>query len=71
MARSTLTGRQDRAGKRPRAVAIAGVTALALLATATPAVAGNNLPVGQHDEQITFHEWSKHPELPTETAEKK
>ncbi|HEX5594605.1 MAG TPA: peptidase C39 family protein [Micromonosporaceae bacterium] len=47
---------------RPRAVAVAGVTALALLGTVAPAQANNNLPVPQHDEQITFHEWSKHPD---------
>ncbi|HEX5596266.1 MAG TPA: peptidase C39 family protein [Micromonosporaceae bacterium] len=48
---------------RPRhhAVAVAGVTAIALLGTAAPVQAGNNLPV-EHDEQITFHEWSKHPD---------
>lgn len=47
---------------RTRAVALASVTALAVLGTAAPATAGNNHPVRFHDEQITFHEWSKHPD---------
>lgn len=46
---------------RFRAAALAGVTALSLLPGA-PAAADNNLPVPGHDEQITFHEWSKHPQ---------
>ncbi|MFD2763783.1 C39 family peptidase [Micromonospora eburnea] len=50
-----------------RAVALAGVTALALLGTAAPAQAGNNLPAGPHDEQITFQEWSKYPDWRTGT----
>lgn len=44
------------------AVALASLTALAVLGAAAPATAGNNLPVPEHDEQITFHEWSKYPD---------
>ncbi|MDZ5445259.1 C39 family peptidase [Micromonospora sp. 4G57] len=45
-----------------RAVALTGVTALALLGATAPVHADNNLPVVQHDEQITFQEWSSHPD---------
>ncbi|WP_238450230.1 hypothetical protein [Micromonospora sp. 4G55] len=50
------------ASKSLRAVALAGVAALTLLGTAVPAQADNNLPVVTHDEQITFQEWSSHPD---------
>lgn len=44
---------------RPRryAAALAGVTALALLATVAPAAAARP-PAANHDEQITFQDWS-------------
>jgi hypothetical protein len=45
-----------------RTVALAGVAALALLGTAVPAQADNNLPVVAHDEQITFQEFAKYPD---------
>ncbi|MFG2054076.1 C39 family peptidase [Micromonospora sp. NPDC048930] len=45
-----------------RAVALVGVAALTLLGAAAPAHADNNLPVVAHDEQITFHEFSKYPD---------
>ncbi|GAB3948323.1 hypothetical protein GCM10027614_45190 [Micromonospora vulcania] len=51
------------ARSRLRTAALAGVTALALLAAATPAaaaqpLAGGRLPTTVHDEQITFQDWS-------------
>ncbi|MFC4148947.1 C39 family peptidase [Micromonospora mangrovi] len=45
-----------------RTVALVGVAALALLGTAVPAQADNNLPVVAHDEQITFQEFSRYPD---------
>ncbi|WP_346537128.1 peptidase C39 family protein [Micromonospora sp. DPT] len=45
-----------------RAVALAGATTLALLGASAPAHADNNLPAAPHDEQITFQEWSTHPD---------
>ncbi|RKN39602.1 C39 family peptidase [Micromonospora endolithica] len=45
---------------RRRAATLAAVTALALLGTMTPAVAGRPArPPVTHDEQITFQEWSR------------
>lgn len=57
-----------------RAVALVGVATLTLLASTapvhaggpspagTPPPAGNRPPPGGHDEQITFQEWSRHPD---------
>jgi hypothetical protein len=45
-----------------RAVALVGVAALTLAGVTAPAHADNNLPVVQHDEQITFQDWSSHPD---------
>ncbi|NES13346.1 MULTISPECIES: C39 family peptidase [Micromonospora] len=50
-----------------RAVALAGVAALALFGVTAPARADNNLPVVAHDEQITFQEFSKYPDWQTGT----
>ncbi|MFC4021044.1 peptidase C39 family protein [Micromonospora sp. GCM10011542] len=48
------------ARSRLRAAALAGVTALTLLATAHPVVAAPALATATvvHDEQITFHDWA-------------
>ncbi|MDO3701670.1 C39 family peptidase [Micromonospora sp. C28SCA-DRY-2] len=52
--------------RRLRAAALAGVTALALLGTTAPVSAAPvAAPAGRpvvHDEQITFHEWSRYPD---------
>ncbi|MEU8166197.1 C39 family peptidase [Micromonospora sp. NPDC049004] len=45
------------ASSRLHAAALAGVSALTLLATATPATAARP-PAPTHDEQITFQDWS-------------
>lgn len=54
-----------------RAFTLAGLSSLALLSTAAPAQAGSARPdttrpggprPAGHDEQITFHEWSRHPD---------
>ncbi|MCF0094620.1 C39 family peptidase [Micromonospora sp. MH99] len=45
------------ASSRLHAAALAGVSALTLLATATPAAAARP-PAPTHDEQITFQDWS-------------
>ncbi|MFF0149853.1 C39 family peptidase [Micromonospora sp. NPDC005203] len=45
------------ARSRLRAGALAGVTALTLLATTAPAMAGRP-PAARHDEQITYQDWS-------------
>ena len=57
-----------------RAVALVGVATLTLLASTapvhaggpspagTPPPAGDRPPPGGHDEQITFQEWSRHPD---------
>jgi hypothetical protein len=50
-----------------RAVALAGVAALALLGVTAPAHADNNLPVVAHDEQITFQDFTTYPDWRTGT----
>ncbi|MFG1802546.1 peptidase C39 family protein [Micromonospora carbonacea] len=50
-----------------RALALTGVAALALAGAAVPAHAGRHRPPVEHDEQITFQEWSRHPDWRTGT----